>query len=104
MTRRYRKRYHFSVAMNLRLPDELAGALRALSDETGRSQQELVREAIEEFVREYPLRAYPKDLRHIIIPALAPSPELKAAREEILTRHSLRELSAAVAELREETR
>ena len=101
---RYQKRYHFSMAMNLRLPDELAGDLRALSDETGRSQQELVREAIEEFVREYPLRAYPKDLRHIIIPALAPSTQMKDAREQIKAQHSLHELSAAVAELREESR
>jgi metal-responsive CopG/Arc/MetJ family transcriptional regulator len=92
------------MAMNLRLPDELACELRALSEETGRSQQELVREAIEEFVREYPLRAYPKDLRHIIIPAPPPSDEQNAARAEIFARHPLNELSAAVAELRDETR
>lgn len=66
---RYRKRYRSSVAMNLRLPEELAHALRELSDETGRSQQELAREALEEYVRDYRLRAYPKDVRHLVTPA-----------------------------------
>jgi len=65
----YRKRYRYSVAMNLRLPEELANALRELSDETGRSQQELAREALEEYVRDYRRRAYPKDVRHLVIPA-----------------------------------
>jgi hypothetical protein len=65
----YRKRYRDLVAMNLRLPEELANALRELSEETGRSQQELAREALEEYVRDYPLRAYPKEVRHLITPA-----------------------------------
>ena len=65
----YQKRYRFIMAMNLRLPEELASALRELSDETGRSQQELTREALEEYVRDYPLRAYPSDVRHLITPA-----------------------------------
>lgn len=65
----YRKRYRSSVAMNLRLPEELANALRELSDETGRSQQELAREALEEYVRDYRLRHYPKEVRHLITPA-----------------------------------
>jgi len=69
----YRKRYHTLVAMNLRLPTALAGALRELSEETGRSQQELVREAVTEFVRDYRLRDYPKDVRHLITPAPAGS-------------------------------
>lgn len=65
----YHKRYRFLMAMNLRLPDGLATALRELSEETGRSQQELAREALEEFVRDYRLRAYPKEVRHLITPA-----------------------------------
>ena len=65
----YRKRYRSLVAMNLRLPEELANALRELSEETGRSQQDLAREALEEYVRDYPLRAYPKEVRHLITPA-----------------------------------
>ena len=65
----YRKRYRDLVAMNLRLPEELANALRELSEETGRSQQELAREALEEYVRDYRLRAYPKEVRHLITPA-----------------------------------
>lgn len=63
---RYRKRYRSFVAMNLRLPPELANALRELSKETGHSQQELAREALEEYVRDYQLRTYPKDVRHLV--------------------------------------
>lgn len=65
----YRKRYRDLVAMNLRLPEELASALRELSEQTGRSQQELAREALEEFVRDYRLRAYPKEVRHLVSPS-----------------------------------
>ena len=65
----YQKWYRSFVAMNLRLPQELATALRELSEETGRSQQELAREALEEYVRDYSLRAYPKEVRHLITPA-----------------------------------
>ena len=65
----YRKRYRKDMAMNLRLPEGLASALRDLSETTGRSQQELAREAIEEFVRDYPLRDYPREVRHLITPA-----------------------------------
>jgi len=66
---RYRRTYPDSMAMNLRLPEELATALRALAEQTGRSQQDLAREALEEYTREYPLRAYPKGVRHLITPA-----------------------------------
>ena len=61
------------MAMNLRLPDELANSLRALSETTGRSQQDLAREALEEYVRDHPLREYPKEVRHLITPAPAGS-------------------------------
>lgn len=64
----YRKRYRHDMAMNLRLPEELADALRALADQTGRSQQDLAREALHEYVRDYPLRAYPKEVRHLMTP------------------------------------
>ncbi len=65
----YRKRYRHSMAMNLRLPEELTARLRELSEETGRSQQDLAREALQEYVRDYPVRAYPKEVRHLITPA-----------------------------------
>ena len=68
----YRSAYADSMAMNLRLPAELADALRALAAETGRSQQDLAREALEEYVRDYPLRAYPREVRPMIIPAAGP--------------------------------
>ena len=54
------------MAMNLRLPSELAEALRALAEETGRSQQELARDAIAEFIDEFPHRAFPKSIRHLV--------------------------------------
>lgn len=69
----YRKRYRHDMAMNLRLPDELANSLRALSETTGRSQQDLAREALEEYVRDHTLREYPKGVRHLITPAPAGS-------------------------------
>lgn len=71
-TQRYRIRYRSLMAMNLRMEPELADALRALSDETGRSQQDLAREAVALFVREYRLRAYPPRVRHLITPAAEP--------------------------------
>jgi len=52
----YRKRYRHSMAMNLRLPEELTARLRELSEKTGRSQQDLAREALQEYVRDYPVR------------------------------------------------
>ena len=51
----YQKRYRQAMAMNLRLPQELANSLRELAEKTGRSQQELAREALEEYVRDYRL-------------------------------------------------
>ena len=67
----YRKRHRDAVAMNPRLPVALARALRELSGQTGRSQEELTIEALEEYVRDYRLRAYPTDVRHLITPAPA---------------------------------
>lgn len=69
----YRKRYRRDMAMNLRLPEELANALRDLSEATGRSQQDLAREALEEYVRDFPLRSYPKEVRPLITPAASGS-------------------------------
>lgn len=60
------------MAMNLRLPPDLADALRGLADQTGRSQQEIARDAIAEYLRDYRLRAYPKEVRALLIPAQDP--------------------------------
>jgi hypothetical protein len=60
------------MAMNLRLPNELAEALRALAEETGRSQQDLTREALSEYIRGYHARVYPPAVRHLITPARQP--------------------------------
>jgi len=96
----YRNRYRHSMAMNLRLPEELATRLRELSEETGRSQQELAREALEEYVRDYRLRAYPKEVRHLITPAARPGqppdPELLTELRAI----GKDRLLAALAEVR----
>ena len=53
---RYRFRYRFRTAVNIRMSDEQAEGMRALAQETGRSQQELIREALSEYVRTYRLR------------------------------------------------
>ncbi len=57
------------MGMNLRLPDDLANRLRSLAHETGKSQQVLVRAAIEMYLRDYQLAAYPPEIRHAITPA-----------------------------------
>ncbi len=66
---RYRYWYHFYMSMNLRLSESLANGLKALSKETGKSQQVLIREAIAEYVNHYKLLRYPPEIRHLIIPA-----------------------------------
>jgi hypothetical protein len=68
-TNRYQCWYHFEMSMNLRLSDSLASRLRALSEETGKSQQVLTREALAEYVTNYKLLRYPPEIRHLIIPA-----------------------------------
>jgi hypothetical protein len=57
------------MSMNLRLSDSLASRLRALSEETGKSQQVLTREALAEYLTNYKLLRYPAEIRHLIIPA-----------------------------------
>jgi len=49
-TRYLRSWYHRPVAVNLRLSDDAAAALRAASRRTGRSQQELLREAVDRYL------------------------------------------------------
>lgn len=66
------------MAVNVRMNDELAGELRELAEETGRSQQDLIREAIADYVRNYKLRAFPPEVRHMLTPAKKISAELKA--------------------------
>jgi len=99
----YRKRYRDLVAMNLRLPEELANALRGLSEETGRSQQELAREALEEYVRDYRLRAYPKEVRHLITPAQH-RPNDPQALEELRTAWANVDAESLLAALLEDRR
>ncbi len=57
------------MSMNLRLSESLANGLKALSKETGKSQQELAREAISEYITNYKLLRFPPEIRHMIIPA-----------------------------------
>jgi len=58
---------------------ELAGELRDLAEETGRSQQDLIREAIADYIRNYKLRAFPPEIRHMLTPGKKASPEAMAA-------------------------
>lgn len=48
--------YHSGVAMNLRLSDDEAAALRRKAAEEGRSMQEVARTAIAEYVSDRPAR------------------------------------------------
>jgi plasmid stability protein len=48
--------YHHDMAMNLRLSDEEATALRRKAAEEGRSMQEVARAAITEYVSDRPAR------------------------------------------------
>ncbi len=81
--------------MNLRLPEELADALRDLAGQTGRSQQDLAREALHEYLRDYPLRAYPKEVRHMITPASRPFGEIDPEVVAVLHRIGFDRLTAA---------
>lgn len=65
----YQKWYHYFMSMNLRLSEKLAQGLKALAEETGKSQQVLAREAIAEYISNYKLLRYPPEIRHMIIPA-----------------------------------
>lgn len=58
--------------MNLRLPEDLALAMRDLASRTGRSQQDLAREALEEYVRDYDLRDFPAEIRWTLTPPSRP--------------------------------
>ena len=62
-------RYRSSMAVNVRMTQELSEELRSLARETVRSQQDLIREAISEYVRNYPLRGFPPEVRHFLTPA-----------------------------------
>jgi predicted DNA-binding protein len=74
----YQNWYRSAMAVNVRMNDELAGDLKALAQETGRSQQDLIRDAIADYIRNYQLRAFPPEIRHMLKPATHASPELLA--------------------------
>jgi predicted DNA-binding protein len=57
------------MGLNLRLSDDLAAGLRSLAQDTGRSQQALIREAIEMYLRDYKVQAYSPEVRYMITPA-----------------------------------
>ena len=48
----YRKRYRSVMAVNVRMSVDLADQLRELSTATGRSQQEIIRSAVEQYLRQ----------------------------------------------------
>ena len=68
VARRYRFRYRHTMAVNIRMSGDQAEGLRALAQETGRSQQDLLREALSEYVRTYRLRGFPPEVRHLLTP------------------------------------
>ena len=97
----YRNWYHFHMSMNLRLPEALATRLKALSEETGKSQQALAREAIEVYLRDYRLQTYPPGIRHAMTPAtrdlsdilaeLPPAPSWTGEKSIVETIREMRE-------------
>jgi hypothetical protein len=101
----YRKWYRFPMSLNLRLSDDLAAGLRSLAQDTGRSQQALIREAIEMYLRDYKVQAYPPEIRYAITPATT---TYEAALEEVKAMGYLETLTdkesmlATLQELRED--
>lgn len=91
------------MAMNLRLPAELAEALRALAEETGRSQQELARDALVEYVTSYRVRSYPPHIRRLIVPAGRRAIEGEETRRMLASRYSRSELERALFDMRSES-
>jgi hypothetical protein len=79
-TMRYRKRYRHDMAVNVRMSEELAEQLRRVASELGKSQQEAIREAIELYVRDFKLRHYPPEVRHLVTPAKRPYQEIPPER------------------------
>jgi len=61
-----------SMAMNLRLPEDLANELRSRAESTGRSQQELARTAIEAYLHSDANRDLTPWLRANIKPPIGP--------------------------------
>ena len=49
-------RYHWHMAMNLRLSDEETAALRRKAEQEGRSMQEVARDAIQQYTSDRPAR------------------------------------------------
>ena len=65
------KRYRRAVSTNLRLSESTAAALRELSRTSGRSQQELIREALDRYLGRAP---NPDDRRRAIDSGLVRPP------------------------------
>jgi len=75
-TQRYRKRYRYDMAVNVRMSEELAAQLRDVAESLGKSQQQAIREAVELYIRDYKLRHYPPEVRHLVTPAKRPYREI----------------------------
>ena len=64
---RYQRWYYPAVATNLRLRRDVADAVRAAAIESGRSQQEIIREAIDRYLALAPISEQESDLRALIL-------------------------------------
>lgn len=98
----YQYWYRFSVSTNLRLPEHLASSLKKLAEETGKSQQALIREAIEMYLRDYRLQAYPPEIRHAITPASRPLVEILQELPDPLPWTGDKSLLETLREMRED--
>lgn len=60
------------MATNLRLSEEAAAAVRAEAKRTGRSQQDVIRAAVDQYLTPKPAREHRDDIRAQIIPPAMP--------------------------------
>ena len=65
----YHERYRHPMAINVRLTEDLAQRVRDQAKEEGRSQQALIVDALEMYLRDVKLRAFAPEIRHMLIPA-----------------------------------
>lgn len=94
----YHDRYRPSMAVNLRLPADLAERLRRQAEAEGRSQQSLLRDAVAHYLDDAPLSAFPPHARARLLPAARPFSGFRELPEDL--RLPSEQAQRAMAELR----
>lgn len=99
----YQSRYRPPMALNLRLTEDLARRVRDQAREEGRSQQSLIVDALELYLRDVNLRAFPPEVRHLITPpaeAFDPPGDRSRLAPDTYIPPTMEELRAILAELK----